>query len=86
MVMATSCVLGNGLNTARLGGEKKGKRKCQQEELTWESQAEADPKTCPPEFRLTSWTLHVQEQICATVLLIKLLGFLEVLFSGCARG
>lgn len=62
VVMATSCVLGNGLNTARLGGgKKKGKRKCQQEELTWESQAEADPKTCPPEVRLTSWTLHVQE-------------------------
>lgn len=27
VVMATSCVLGNGLNTARLGGGKKGKKK-----------------------------------------------------------
>lgn len=90
VVMATSCVLGDGLNTARLGGRKKKKRekrKCQQEEPTWESQAEADPKPCPTEFRPTSWTCTacpaVDSCSCASNQAAGLLGGVFVCHADC---
>lgn len=84
--MATSCVPGYRLNTAQLEqGEKKREKKCQQEELMWESQTEADPTTCPPEFRSASWTWRGR-QIPAAVIVICRVCVRRRLFSGCARG